>query len=184
MADKELREIPVIMLTMVNDPARGFMLGAADFATKPINRKRLSEILKKYIGTNPSALIVEEDPTIRNMTRDILEKEGWKVNEAESGTTALECMKRERPTLVLLDLMMPEMDGFEFADLMQHHPEMQSIPLVVVTAKDLTVEERRQLSGCVQTVLHKVSSRDALLARVRDIVVACAARAKGEGGSK
>ena len=180
MADENLRDIPVIMLTMVDDPARGFTLGAAEYATKPVNRKRLSQILKKHTGANSSVLIVEEDPSIRNTTRSILEREGWKVSEAENGALALECMQKERPTLVLLDLMMPEMDGFEFADLMQLHPEWQSIPLIVVTAKDLTADERRTLSGSVQTVLHKPGSRDALLSRVRDIVKACAARAKSE----
>lgn len=184
MADEELRNIPVIMLTMVDDPARGFLLGAADYATKPVNRKRLAHTLKKYTAKNSSVLIVEDDPTTRGVTRSILEKEGWKVNEAVNGTLALESLARERPTLVLLDLMLPEMDGLAFADLLRLHPEWQSIPLVVVTDKNLTKEQRRRLSGYVQTVLHRGGSREALLAGVRDFVVACAARAKVDGKAK
>ena len=89
------------------------------------------------------------------MTRTILEKEGWKVSEAENGRAALECMERERPSLILLDLMMPEMDGFEFAARVRQHPEWRSIPIVVVTAKDLTAEERRRLNGYVETILQQ-----------------------------
>ena len=86
-ADRELRDIPVIMLTMVDDPDRGFALGAADIATKPVDRARLSEILRKYTCPHPPCpvLLVEDDATTRELTRAILEKEGWKVSEAENG---------------------------------------------------------------------------------------------------
>jgi CheY-like chemotaxis protein/nitrogen-specific signal transduction histidine kinase len=129
-ADAELRDVPVIMLTMVDDPERGFSLGAADYATKPVDRARLSQILKKYTCANPPCpvLLVEDDVATRAVTRNILEKEGWKVSEAENGKVALQKMEEERPTLILLDLMMPEMDGFEFADCVRQHPEWRSIP--------------------------------------------------------
>jgi signal transduction histidine kinase/DNA-binding NarL/FixJ family response regulator len=98
-ADRDLRDIPVIMLTMVDDPDRGFALGAADFATKPVDRARLSQILKKYTCPHPPCpvLLVEDDSATREVTRAILEKEGWRVSEAENGRVALECMERERP---------------------------------------------------------------------------------------
>jgi CheY-like chemotaxis protein len=181
MADEGLRDIPVIMLTILDEPARGFTLGAAEYATKPVNRKRLSQILKKYIATDPSVLVVEDDTSARSMTRSIFEREGWKVAEAENGKVALELLKYERPTLILLDLMMPEMDGFEFAERIRLHPEWRSIPLVVVTAKDLSAEERRRLTGSVETVLHKsASSRESLLDQVRAVVSDCATRCKSE----
>jgi PAS domain S-box-containing protein len=181
MADDVLRKVPVIMLTMVDDPARGFTLGAAEYATKPVDRKRLSQILKRYVAPNPSVLIIEDDPVARGMTRTILEKEGWKVNEAENGKLAMESLQRERPTLILLDLMMPEMDGFEFAEHMHRHPQWRSIPLVVITAKDLSADERRRLNGSVETVLNKAtSSRESLLDQVRTIVADCAARSNRE----
>ncbi len=123
--------------------------------------------------------MVEDDPATRSITRNILEKEGWKVSEAENGRQALERMEEERPSLILLDLMMPEMDGFEFADRVRQRPEWRFIPIVVMTAKDLTANERRRLSGSVETILHKTGdSRAALLKQVRDLVANCAARHK------
>ncbi|MFN2477289.1 MAG: response regulator [Chthoniobacterales bacterium] len=175
--DVELRDVPVIMLTMVDDPERGFSLGAADYATKPVDRARLSQILKKYTCANPPCpvLLVEDDMAARAVTRNILEKEGWRVSEAENGKVALEKMEQERPTLILLDLMMPEMDGFEFADCVRQHPEWRSIPIVVLTAKDLTADDRRRLAGSVETILQKTSdSREALLHQVRDLVASSA----------
>ena len=176
--DAALRDIPVIMLTMVDDPERGFTLGAADYATKPVDRARLSQILKKYTCPHPPCpvLVVEDDPATRELTRAILEKEGWTVSEAENGRMALECMERDRPSLILLDLMMPEMDGFEFATEVRRRPEWRSIPIVVLTAHDLTADERRRLNGNVEKVLQKAGgSHEALLHQLRDLLDDCAA---------
>jgi signal transduction histidine kinase/DNA-binding response OmpR family regulator len=171
--DPDLRDVPVIMVTMVDDPERGFTLGAADYATKPVDRQRLARILRKYTCGNPPCrvLLVEDDVPTRAMTRNILEKEGWSVSEAENGRVALEAMERETPSLILLDLMMPEMDGFEFADHVRQRPEWRQIPIVVLTAKDVSGEERQRLSGYVETIIQKSGdSRDALLHRVRDLL--------------
>jgi CheY-like chemotaxis protein len=85
--DIEFRDIPVIMLTMVDDPDGGFAMGASDFATKPVDRARLSQILKKYTCPHPPCpvLLVEDDMITREVTRSILEREGWSVTEAENG---------------------------------------------------------------------------------------------------
>ena len=177
-ADAALRDIPVVMVTMLDDPERGFTLGAADYITKPVDRQHLSVILKKYTCANPPCpvLMVEDDAATRSMTRRILEKEGWKVTEAEHGREALECMAQERPSLVLLDLMMPEMDGFQFVEQVRQHPEWRAIPIVVVTAKDLTTRERQRLNGYVETILRKAGdSREALLNQVRDLLTNCVA---------
>jgi CheY-like chemotaxis protein len=107
----------------------------------------------------------------RELTRRILEKEGWKVSEAENGRVALERMERERPKLILLDLMMPEMDGFEFAVRVRQNLKWRLIPIVVLTARDLSGDERRQLNGYVETVLQKAGdSRGALLQQLRDLL--------------
>jgi CheY-like chemotaxis protein len=182
-SDAALCEIPVIMVTMLDDPERGFAMGAADYATKPVDHQRLSQILKKYTCPHPPCpvLMVEDDPATRAMTRKILEKEGWKVTDAENGRHALECMERELPSLILLDLMMPEMDGFEFANRVRQRPEWRLIPIVVVTAKDLSAEERRLLNGSVETILSKAGdSREELLEQVRDLVARFTARQKSE----
>jgi signal transduction histidine kinase/CheY-like chemotaxis protein len=178
-ADVNLRNIPVIMLTMVDDPVRGFTLGAAEYATKPVDRRQLSKILKKYTCPDPPCpvLLVENDAATRALTRAILEGEGWKVSEAENGVIALIGMEQVRPSLIVLDLMMPEMDGFEFVERVRRHPEWRSIPIIVVTAKDLNSEDRRRLNGFIETILHKKGgSREALLNQVRDLVAGCAAR--------
>ena len=175
--DMHLRDIPVIMLTMVDDPKRGFTLGAADYATKPVNHARLAQILRKYSCPAPPCpiLLVEDDPAARGTMRRILEKEGWNVTEAENGRVALECIERERPRVILLDLMMPEMDGFEFAARMRRRPEWRLIPIVVVTAHDLSAEERHRLNGYVETIIQKAGdSHEALLTQVRDLLNDCA----------
>jgi PAS domain S-box-containing protein len=178
-SDELLRDIPVIMLTMVDDPDRGFALGAADYATKPVNRRQLSQILRKHTCAHPPCpvLLVEDDPSTRSLTRSILEKAGWKVSEADNGRVAIECLERERPSLILLDLMMPEMDGFEFAEHVRRHPQWRSIPIIVMTAYDLTVDDRLRLNGYVESILQKEGdSRETLLEQVRALVAACAAR--------
>ncbi len=178
-ADAELCDIPVIMLTMVDDRKRGFTLGASDYATKPVDRQRLSKILKKYACPNPPCpvLLVEGDPATREVTRAILEKEGWRVREAENGRAALECMERDRPSLILMDLIVPEMDGFEFAAQVRKHDEWRSIPIVVLTAHDLSSEERLRLNGFVEKILPKEEgdSREVLLHQVRDLLADCTA---------
>jgi CheY-like chemotaxis protein/two-component sensor histidine kinase len=170
-ASPVLREVPVIMLTMVDDPKLGFTLGAADYVTKPVNRRRLAKILKRYSCSTPQCpiLVVDDDSMTRASMRKMLEKEGCRVIEAKNGEVALALMERERPSLVFLDLMMPVMDGFEFAEQMRLHPEWRTIPIVVVTAAELSGSERRRLNGYVETVLHKEgNSKEGLLQQVRE----------------
>ena len=171
--DVALRDIPVIMLTMVDDPVRGFTLGASDYATKPVNRRRLSVILKKFTCRQPPCpvLVIDDDAMTRSLTRTIMEKEGWTVSEAENGLEALKSMEQNRPSLIFLDLLMPEMDGFAFAAEVRIRPEWRSIPIVVVTAQDLTNDDRRRLNGHVETILRKHGdSRESLLEQVRDLL--------------
>jgi signal transduction histidine kinase/DNA-binding response OmpR family regulator len=172
-ADAILCDIPVIMLTMVDDPERGFTLGASEYVTKPVNRRRLSQILKKYTCRKPPCpvLVIDDEVSSRSLMRAMLEKEGWLVSEAGNGIEALESMQRERPRLICLDLMMPEMDGFAFADEVRRHPEWRSIPIVVITSQDLTNDDRRRLNGNVEKILRKDGdSREVLLEQVRDLL--------------
>jgi signal transduction histidine kinase/DNA-binding response OmpR family regulator len=171
--DAELRNIPVIMLTLVDDPEAGFALGAAEYASKPVDRHRLSATIRKYVHPGPESLVllVEDDPATRAMMRNVLEKEGCRVCEAVNGRAGLKCMEAERPAVILLDLMMPEMDGFEFADQVRRHPEWRNVPIIVVTAHDLSARDRRRLSGYVETVLQKTGdSHESLLARVGELL--------------
>jgi CheY-like chemotaxis protein len=101
---------------------------------------------------------------MREMTRRVLEMGGWSVIEAENGQAGLDRLAAFRPGVILLDLMMPKMNGFEFVDELRRHPEWKSIPVVVVTAKDLTAEDRERLNGQVGLILQKGAySRDELL---------------------
>ena len=101
-------------------------------------------------------LLVEDDPTTREMTTQHSgDGKGGGSARRKTEVWRLESMEESAPTLILLDLMMPEMDGFEFVDRVRQHPEWRSIPIVVVTAKDLSDEDRRRLNGYVETILHK-----------------------------
>ena len=175
-ADEELCDIPVIMLTMVDDKKRGFAMGAVDYATKPVDRARLAQILQKYVCPNPpcSVLLVEDDDVTREMVNAMLSKDGWNVVQATNGREALEAVGQRRPDAILLDLMMPEMDGFEFAAALHRVEEWRSIPVIVLTAKDLTDEDRLRLHGYVQKILQKSGQPfEDLMRQVRDLVIAC-----------
>jgi CheY-like chemotaxis protein len=169
-------DIPVVMLTMMDDRNLGYALGAADYLTKPIDRDRLLAVLARYRRDRP-ILVVDDDGDVRLLLRRMLEKAGYVVVEAEHGRAALARLAELTPELILLDLMMPEMDGFEFLDELRRLPAHRSIPVVVFTAKELTAEDRRRLSGSVERTLAKGSmSREALLVEVGDLVTASLAR--------
>jgi CheY-like chemotaxis protein len=154
--DPAVASIPVVMLSVTDERNLGFALGASEYLTKPIERARLSAVLARYRRTpGAGVLIVEDDADTRTMLRRSLEKEGWRVSEAENGRTGLERVRAEQPTLVLLDLMMPEMDGFEFLDGLRAGFAEGAPDVVVITAKELTEDDRRRLSGGVSRVLHK-----------------------------
>jgi len=175
-ANPELADIPVIMLTIVDDKNMGYTLGASDYLIKPIDRDRLVRILQKHRGdlTDFEVLVVEDDDQNRGMLRRMLEKDGCTVTEAENGRVALERITDTQPALILLDLMMPEMDGFQFVTELRKHEAWRSIPVVVITAKDITSEDRVRLHGYVEKILRKGTyTREELLAEVRDKVVAC-----------
>ncbi|MGA1236842.1 MAG: response regulator [Limisphaerales bacterium] len=174
-ADPETAEIPVIIMTMLDDKEMGFALGASDYMTKPVNRDRLLGVMRKHHQSQLPChvLVVEDEPSIRQMVRRVLEKEGWTVREAENGMEGLRAMEQHVPSIVLLDLMMPVMNGFDFIRELRRREEWRNIPVVILTAKDLTGEDREQLKGNVELVLQKGDySRDRLLDEVRDMVKA------------
>ena len=173
-ADAELRDIPVVMLTISDSRNLGYTLGATDYLTKPLSREQLVAVLLRYRGfvSSTTALVVEDDPDSRTLLRRSLEGEGWKVQEAENGRVALERIAENRPGVILLDLMMPEMDGFEFVAALRHTPDGKNIPVIVITAKDVTPEERLRLNGQVSRVLQKGAFEiNELLAEVSQLVV-------------
>jgi signal transduction histidine kinase/DNA-binding response OmpR family regulator len=177
--DPALREIPVVLLTMTDDRRLGYALGADEFITKPVDWEDFSRVLRRYesAGSSRRALVVDDDPLARDMLRRALERGGWSVHEAENGRRALDRLAEARPTLVLLDLMMPEMDGFEFLGKLRDQPEWGGVPVLVVTAKSLSADERSRLNGDVGKILQKGSyTREELLAEVSTLVGAAAKR--------
>jgi PAS domain S-box-containing protein len=178
-ADPEVADIPVVMLSIVDDKNMGFALGASEYMTKPIDRDRLKAILMKYgaDGQRGPVLVVEDDDDARSVLRRALEREGWGVVEAQNGRVALERLDRALPGLVLLDLMMPEMDGFEFLEAFRQREGCEVIPVVVITGKELSDDERGRLNGGVERIVQKGAyGRDELLAQVRELVADHAAQ--------
>ena len=171
-ADSAIADIPVIMATILDEKPLSLALGASDYVTKPIDRERLIHVMRRYAGApEQRVLIVEDDESSREMMRRMLEKEGWTVIEAENGRVALELVSEQMPSVILLDLMMPEMDGFEFLSALRDGASGKTTPVIVVSALELTEEHRRRLNGGVQQILKKGSySPEVLLDELRGVL--------------
>ena len=166
--DPELAEIPVVMLTIVDDRNKGYLLGASDYLVKPIAPDRLAKVLRKYQREQSpgQVLVVDDDALTREMLGRMLKKMGWSVREAENGREALERVRERAPELILLDLVMPEMDGFEFLRNLGQREQGRSIPVIVVTGQELSAADRLWLNGSVENILQKGSDRGKLLQEV------------------
>ncbi len=171
-ADPETADIPVVMLTIVDNKEMGYALGVSEYLTKPVDKDRLLAIVRRHRSQDSTdILVVEDDNITRDMMRKMLEKDGLSVREAANGKLALEQVVKQVPSLILLDLMMPEMDGFTFVSELRSHFQWREVPIVVVTAKDLTSEDRLRLSGSVERIMQKGSyKREELLAEVKRIL--------------
>ena len=171
-ADPRTAEIPVIMLTMVSDKSLGLSLGASEYLTKPIDRDRLHQALERHAPrASEQVLIVEDDDATRELLRRLLTARGHTVTEAADGQAALEMVAKSIPSMILLDLMLPKMDGFTFLKELRHTPAWEHIPVIVVTAKDLTPGEREQLKTEADAVLRKGAlDREALLRQVSELL--------------
>ncbi len=173
--DPELENIPVVIWSMTNDKQVGYALGAAEFLTKPVQRERLINVMEKYIPNrnDNNVLVIEDDAATSEMMARLLQKEGYAVTQARNGRFALNCMLKETPDLVLLDLMMPEMDGFQFIAEVRKYEEWNAVPIVVVTAKTITSEDRMKLNGYVKSVIQKGSfDHNSLLLDIRQYIAA------------
>jgi CheY-like chemotaxis protein len=170
--DSELAEVPVIMVTILDEQRRGAALGAAGYLTKPIDRERLRRLLDRFRAPAPPTrvLVVEDDPDQRERMRAWIEGEHSIVQQAANGREALERLQASKPDLILLDLMMPEMDGFQVVATLQKEPAWRDIPVIVITALDLDAKDRARLNSGVETVLVKEAFRPAeLVDRIRRI---------------
>ncbi len=173
-ADPALCEIPVTIVTMLNDRAIALSLGATGFLTKPIDWQRLNAMLRQYSrkSIEGSVLVIDDDPQMRGMTRQMLERSGMSVGEAQNGAEGLAWLEANQlPSIILLDLMMPVMDGFEFLERMQENDTWVSVPVVVVTARDLSAEELDLLQNATRKVIAKGATTGVdLRAAIRDVL--------------
>jgi signal transduction histidine kinase/DNA-binding response OmpR family regulator len=177
--DPALADIPVVLLTIVDEKNRGYSLGAVEYLVKPVDREKLTQTLRRICGSvRGRVLLVDDDDIIRRQMRLQLQHNGWDISEAEDGRIALARLEEARPDAIILDLIMPEMDGFEFVDEMRRRPEWHDIPVIVVTSKDLTEEDRSRLNGGVERIIHK-SGRDETLREVRGVLSKLLERERG-----
>jgi signal transduction histidine kinase/CheY-like chemotaxis protein len=171
--DPELAEIPVIMITIVDEHRRGIALGAAGYLTKPVDREQLHRLVSRFRAPVPPTrvLVVEDDAVQRERMRGWLGGPQWTVREAENGRVALKCIQESKPDVILLDLMMPEMDGFAVVAALQKEAGWRDIPVIVITSLDLDAKDRERLNAGVQFVLVKERFRPAdLVERIRRLV--------------
>ena len=164
--DPETADIPVIVVSLVDERGLGFSLGAADYLTKPLDFSRLSAVLNRHakVGLGRKVLIVEDDQATQELLQKRLTQEGWQVVAASNGREALERLTQGPPDLVLLDLMMPEMDGFEFLEAFRKQPGCARTTVVVMTAKILTPADHQRLRGQVAQVVAKANLSPEMLA--------------------
>jgi len=183
-ADPALASIPVIVITIDENANLGFTLGASDYLVKPVSQVQLFETLRKYRRPElrGHVLVVEDEKTTRDLLVKVIAREGWSVSEAENGRHALERIAERAPDIIFLDLMMPVMDGFDFIRELRKNNEHLLIPIVVVTAKDLSPAERQWLNGNVHSVFQKGSyRREELMEKIRDLVRRHATARAGPG---
>jgi CheY-like chemotaxis protein len=171
--DPELADIPVAIISMTDDKQLGYALGASDFLIKPVYKEKLLSLLDKHLTERRSqpVLVIEDDDAAGEMMTRMLGKEGYRVERAEDGRAALEKLAVVHPKLILLDLMMPNMDGFQFVTALRARPEWREVPVFVVTAKDITSEDRNRLNGYVANIMQKGSfRREALLEEIHRLL--------------
>jgi signal transduction histidine kinase/DNA-binding response OmpR family regulator len=178
--DPTLADIPVILMTIMDEKNRGYSLGATDYMVKPVDRERLGAVLRGIVKAGGRReRVVDDDDILRRGIRQALEKEGWNVSEAENGRVGLERLAGALPDAIVLDLMMPEVDGFGFLEALRNRAEWRHIPVVVVTAKDLTEEDHRRLNGGVERILQKdAPTRDEMLREVSATLAGCIERGR------
>lgn len=176
-ADQATASIPVVVVSIIDEPGRGFSLGAADYLLKPVDREVLVRVIQRVARSNArgqlgrSVLVIDDDPVILELIEAVLRPEGFEVLKAKDGRHGLQIARERNPDLVVLDLLMPEMNGFEVVDEMHGCPETASIPIVVLTNKSLSREERDRLNGRIIAIRQKGEfHREDFVAQVRSLL--------------
>lgn len=175
-SDNELKDIPVIMSSIIDNQELGFALGASDYIVKPIDRtnllKKLEEInLPSKMRSGPiNVLCIDDHEDTLKLLTSMLEPSGYAIITANSGMDGIEKAFKHRPDLIILDLMMPEVDGFEVAQALKDNNATMHIPILILTAKDLTMEDRFRLVGKAEDFIQKSHfTKEDLLMHIKDL---------------
>ncbi|HEY3059243.1 MAG TPA: response regulator [Chloroflexota bacterium] len=185
--DPVTAHIPVVIISIVDNRDFGIVLGATDYMVKPIDHERLQLVLRglsaaRANGDNRLVLVVDDDPALRDVLSTSLAEEGWRAATASDGESALAAIERETPAAMVLDLMMPNIDGFEVLRSVRARPSLRDMPVIVVTAKDLSDEDRQRLGDSAQGVILKQALRlEQLFQEIRDVLAR--ERVEGERGT-
>jgi CheY-like chemotaxis protein len=186
-------DIPVVIVSIVDNRDFGLVLGAVDYLVKPIDHERLRAVLQGLDGLRPSGepgggtvLVVDDDPALRDILGSLLSEDGWRVATAGDGEAALAAVEHERPTAMVLDLMMPRVDGFQVLQTLRERPATRDLPIIIVTAKELTEEDRQRLARSAERVILKQALRiDDLRDEIRELLKVHRARSShAENGQR
>jgi signal transduction histidine kinase/CheY-like chemotaxis protein len=173
-SDLELAEIPVVMLSIVDNKPLAYSLGAADYLAKPLDRERIASVLGKITATAPDreVLVVVDDPPAHCLVCELMESDGWTVLRAVTEPDALEHLRQANPQVIILDLVMQEMDPFDFIERLRSSTEWREIPRILLTPRDLDNEDRARLDGSVERVIQRAAmTPEGLLEEIRTRIV-------------
>ncbi|GIV97471.1 MAG: hypothetical protein KatS3mg057_2128 [Herpetosiphonaceae bacterium] len=170
--DPELQTVPVMLYTIVEDQKMGYYLGASAYLTKPINEEQLRSTVARLVSQGSRILVIDDDPNAREIiTQHLKRVNSYQILTASNGREGLEQIAKAPPDLIILDLMMPEVDGFAVLEQLDASPQTQTIPVIVLTAKDLTAAERGFLQQRVKGLLSKgVVSAEHILSNVAQVL--------------
>lgn len=173
-SDARTREVPVLVVTVIDHQAKARALGADEFCIKPVERKWLLSKLAKLVkkGRTRKVLVIDDDEVARYLVRRALEGSPYELLEAAGGREGLEKARREKPDLVILDLVMPEMNGFDVLDALRAQEDTANIPVIIHSSKALDEEERSRLGALTDGLIRKDDlTREVALQRVREALL-------------
>lgn len=172
----ETKDIPVIIVSITEERELGFSLGAIDYLIKPINREELIRTLKRHgltvrpEGSPVHILVIDDEPKTVELVSAVLESEGYCVRKAYGGQEGIDLATSQEHDLIILDLMMPKVDGFDVVEELKRHARSKDVPIIISTAKDLTEEDFLRLRGKVESIAQKGKfSKEALLEVIKRI---------------
>ena len=178
-SDRKTRHIPIVVISIVDDRQKGFRLGADEYLVKPFDRDSLLGVIGRFAAPGRQLLVADDDPVVVDIVRQELEGEGWAVRGAANGVEALDAVAQKRPDVLLLDLLMPRMDGFETLRRLRLQEATRDLPVVIITAKDLSPDEREELEHHTAQIIAKSGlEREHILAELHRVLQSFEAEAQ------